>query len=129
MADDSQALSASVTQGDEGAFILALGGELDFLGAQAFSQKLTELRLSSPTTVVVDVSGLTFIDSTGLNALVAAAQSIQTEGGFLAVAGPSSHVARVFEIVRLGESVPVESSVEAALVRARAQRGEPQQTA
>ena len=102
--------------------VVALTGELDFLSASELDARLSDMRAQTGNAVVIDVSGLTFIDSTGLNVLVAGVQAIQATSSVV-VAGASKHVSRVFEIVRLEETVRVESTVEGAMRTAREGRG------
>jgi len=111
------ALSISVTEPSEGLFVVALSGELDMASAGELSLRLAGLR-SARTRIVVDVSALAFIDSSGLNALVTSARAVDADDGWIVVAGPSQHIARVFDVVRLAESVEIEGSVKEALRRA-----------
>ena len=69
--------------------------------------------------IVVDVSGLDFIDSSGLNALAVSARAVREATGLLVVAGAPEQIARVFEIVHLSESVSVQPSLAEALNVAR----------
>ena len=112
------ALSISVTEPGDGLFVVALSGELDMASAGELSLQLAGLRSSARTRIVVDVSGLAFIDSSGLNALVTSARSVDADDGWIVVAGPSQHIARVFDVVRLAESVEIEAYVKEALRRA-----------
>ena len=68
-----------------------------------------------PAKVIVDVSQLTFIDSSGLNLLAVAARAVTAAEGSFVVAGPSPGITRVFGVVQLESEVPVTESVEAAL--------------
>jgi anti-sigma B factor antagonist len=65
-------LQAEVVRDGETA-TLSLTGELDLAVVDLAREKLAEAREGNPTHVVVDLSGLTFIDSTGIAFLVAAA--------------------------------------------------------
>ena len=112
------ALSISVTEPGEGLFVVALSGELDMASAADLSVRLAGLRSSARTRIVVDVSALAFIDSSGLNALVTSARAVDADEGWIVVAGASEHIARVFDVVRLAESVEIEPSVKEALTRA-----------
>lgn len=112
------ALSISVIEPSEGLFVVALVGDLDTASAAEFSPRLAELPRNGPARVIVDVSGLTFIDSSGLNALVTGARAIEANDGWIVVAGASDHIARVFDVVRLAETVQLEASVGEALRRA-----------
>ena len=118
MAAESSPLSISVAEDCHGVRVVALTGELDFLSASDLGARLSDLRGQTGSAVVIDVSGLTFIDSTGLNVLVAGVQAIQATSSVV-VAGASKHVSRVFEIVRLDETVRVESTIEDAMRTAR----------
>ena len=112
------ALSISVTEPSEGLFVVALSGELDMASAAELSLRLAGLRSNARTRIVVDVSALAFIDSSGLNALVTSARAVDADDGWIVVAGASQHIARVFDVVRLAESVEIEGSVKEALRRA-----------
>jgi anti-sigma B factor antagonist len=114
------ALSISVAEPVSGVFVVSLVGDLDATSLDELSRQLAELRGKPRARVVVDVSGLEFIDSSGLNALVTGARAVEAHEGSMVVAGAPHYVARVFELVRLGESVEVEASVEEALRRAEA---------
>ncbi len=123
VAGESPSLSFTVADEGDGVLVLSLGGQLDFVSAPELAPRLADLQAATCDAVVVDVSGVTFIDSTGLNALVAGAQSIQSRDAAVLVAGASKHVARVFEIVRLGETLRLESTLEDAVRAARTGRG------
>lgn len=122
MAGEPSSLSFTVAQDGDGVLVVSLGGQLDFLSAPELAPRLADLQAATRDAVIVDVSGVTFIDSTGLNALVAGAQSIQSREARVIVAGASKHVARVFEIVRLGETLRLESTLEDAVRAARTGR-------
>ena len=123
MAAEPSSLSVSIADDGDGIVVVSLGGQLDFLSAPELAPRLSDLQSARCDAVVVDVSRVTFIDSTGLNVLVAGAQSIHSRDAAVVVAGASKHVARVFEIVRLGESVHLEPTLEDAVRAARARRG------
>ena len=97
--------------------VLAVAGELDLATSASFAQAVAALRVERGTGVVMDVTRLAFVDSSGLNAIVGASRAVRERGGSFAVGGAAEHIDRLFEMVRLGESVAVEGSVEAALSR------------
>jgi anti-anti-sigma factor len=66
---------------------------------------------------VIDLSHVSFIDSSGINELLQLARRLSAIGGQVVLAAPTETVARVFDIVKLGERVLVASSLEAALER------------
>lgn len=97
--------------------VVAVRGELDFDEAPALETVLAELRAEGEREIVVDLSELMFIDSSGISVLVGAARAATAEQGTLVVAAPTPHVQRVFDIVSLSELVAVEPGLEGALQR------------
>jgi anti-anti-sigma factor len=106
-----------VSSTDGSVVIVAIVGELDIDAAPELSGALDELLAAGTIEIVVDVSELSFIDSSGISALVAGARSTTAAGGTLVVASPTPHVQRVFDIVSLSELVAVEGDRERALQR------------
>jgi anti-anti-sigma factor len=106
-----------VSSAEDDVKVVALRGELDFDQAPAVSRALDDLRTDGALEIVVDLSELTFIDSSGISVLVAAARASAADKGTLVVAGPTPHVQRVFDIVSLSELVAVEPGLERALQR------------
>lgn len=121
--DSDHALSLSVSQPVPGSWIVELSGDLDIASVDDFSARLAIVTAESPAHVVLELSQLQFIDSSGLNSLVVAAREIEGKGGSMAVAAPSTYVARVFDLVRLDESVQIAASVEEALTTREATAG------
>jgi len=81
---------------------LALAGELDLAGVDAARERLGEAIEIEPERVVIDLSELTFIDSTGISFLLSAVK--QDDGGRLSfVACKASAVRRVFAITGVAE--------------------------
>ena len=79
--------------------VVALHGELDIASAGGLADALVEV---AGSTVVVDLSGLTFINSSGISALEAARSRILEKGlGQLVLARPREMVRKVLEIVGL----------------------------
>jgi anti-anti-sigma factor len=84
---------------DEGGVrVLRLDGELDMAGIDHFERLLVADRPPEATTFVIDLRGLTFIDSSGLRALIMADERVRAEGGrFIVVRG----VDRVNEVLEM----------------------------
>jgi anti-sigma B factor antagonist len=69
--------------------------------------------------LVVDLSRVPFIDSTGIAVLLEYLRDATGFGGRFCLAAPTGHVAHVFEIVRLNRSIPVfDNTREAVLAMA-----------
>lgn len=82
------------------AHVVRLRGELDIASAGKLRDALTRLADSS---VVVDISGVSFLDAGALSALLAARRDVQAKGSELTVRGAQGLVRRVFEITELTE--------------------------
>ncbi len=80
--------------------MLALEGELDLAGAAMLERELAGI---DEGPVVVDLRRLSFMDSSGLRALVVAARRLQDAGRRLALVPGAAHVMRVFDITRMRE--------------------------
>jgi anti-anti-sigma factor len=96
--------------------VVEVAGEVDMATSPQVAQAI-EAAPDSCRRVVVDLSELTFLDSSGLNALVVARRSLAARGIDLRVVTPAEHVIRrVFDIAQLGEELGVVDTFEAALV-------------
>ena len=77
---------------------LRLTGELDLAGVDRFERLLTADETPEVATFVLDLRELSFIDSSGLRALIMADQRVRAEGGrFIVVRGPD----RVNEVLEM----------------------------
>lgn len=80
--------------------VVELHGELDAVSADGLADALVEV---AGSTVVADLSGLTFMDCSGIAALVAARNRIMADGlGQLVVTRPGATARKTLEIVGLG---------------------------
>jgi anti-sigma B factor antagonist len=87
---------------DDDAVVVRVAGDLDMSNADALTEALTEPG-SGASTVVADLAGVTFMDSSAVSALVASARTLKAEGSRLALGPCSDVVARVLEITGLAE--------------------------
>ncbi len=96
-------------------YVLALGGEMDMGNAAALGKAVRELSPRDGACVIVELSALSFADSSALRELTRLARELRGDGGLLVLAAPGLHVARVFELTNIQGVVPVAESLEAAL--------------
>lgn len=80
---------------------VALRGELDIDSAPRVRSELAAAVESGAPTVLVDLHDVTFMDSSGLSALVAAGQALAARGASLYLEGASGAVRQVLEITAL----------------------------
>src|SRR4051812_10431968 len=78
-------------------------GELDLLTAPALREALEEAVALAPERIVVGMATVTFLDSTGLGALVHGWRLASQEGITLTVRGASPSVRRVITVTGLGD--------------------------
>ncbi len=87
--------------------VLTVGGEVDIVTVESFRTALLDAQRSPR--VVVDLRGVTFMDSAGINALVGAYHRLAPDGE-LRLVGLRQNVRRVFEITGLLELLRVDPS-------------------
>jgi anti-sigma B factor antagonist len=107
-------LDVSTTQQD-GHAVVAATGEVDLFTAPILDSELTQVVSDGAASVVVDLSGVEFLDSTGLSVIVKALKRIREAGGSLSVVVASERVAKVFRITGLDQILPVHPSLAEAL--------------
>jgi anti-sigma B factor antagonist len=83
--------------------IIEFDGELDLDGVTALSSTVAELLEGSPASIDVDAGGLRFIDSAGLQALLAAQKDAAAAGVELGVVRRSVAVDRILAMTGLGD--------------------------
>ena len=100
--------------------VIALSGELDVGTVDRFRAALRETVEGRDAAVVVaDLTQLTFMDSSGLAAMLGALRELTRVGRRLLVACANPTVLRVFEITRTDATFEICPTVEQALERAR----------
>ena len=85
--------------------LLRLTGELDLAGVDRFERLLVADGSPETGTFVVDMRGLTFIDSSGLRALIMADQRVRAEGGRFVVVKGSNQVNEVLEMTGVAKQI------------------------
>jgi len=92
-----------------------VAGELEMHSAPHLRQELLQACEGSEPRVLVDLSGLSFIDSTGIGVLVGALKRARENGGSLVLVCASERIRRVFEITGLLQALPLYASKPEAL--------------
>jgi len=87
--------------------ILDLAGRI-IIGASndALGTELRKLAEAGPSDVLVNLAGVTQMDSSGISTLVRSFVTLERQGGGLKILNPTGHVREVLELTRLIQSIP-----------------------
>lgn len=101
-ADSVRLVELNVTTSSQGDYaVVTATGELDLYTAPRLQTALASLIRDRADRVVVDLSGVEFCDSTGVNVLLAAMKRLQEQGGTLELAGLRPPVRRILQVTGL----------------------------
>lgn len=95
--------------------IVAPRGDIDMAVSDDLRARLTSLVDRGRVRLVLDLGAVTYIDSAGLGALVAALKHARATGGDIRVCAPASDVRSLFEMTRLDNVVSVHATREEAV--------------
>jgi anti-anti-sigma factor len=95
--------------------LVALAGELDLASAAKLEDELKHIEALRPELIVLDLQALSFMDSSGLRALLAADSRAREDGRRLVLVRGDERVQRVLRITRLDERLEIVDSVDAAV--------------
>lgn len=91
--------------------VLTATGEIDLATAPLLEERMNTMRDGS---LVLDLTGIDFIDSTGLRVILAADLAATEHGRNLAIVAVDGPVTRLFQITGVGQRLSIYDSVEAA---------------
>ena len=100
---------------DTGVTVLAPSGRLDVAGAPALKEAVSEAIKDEKPRLVIDMEGVSFVDSSGLGSVVAALKQLRSSQGDLRLAAPNQQVRVVLELTTLDRVFPYYATVEEAL--------------
>jgi anti-sigma B factor antagonist len=91
----------------EGSVRIALEGELDYSSALTLDDELRRAEASVHNVLVLDLSELRFMDSTGLGIIATSYRRMRRAGGRLIIASPTRAVRRIFQLTGMLERLEV----------------------
>ena len=92
----------------DGTVVIRLQGELDMCAAPTLGRDLTEALDGMPHTISLDLSGLTFLDSTGIRVLVGAHRRAAAQGCGFILRSPQRSVLRVLKLTGLDQVLVID---------------------
>jgi anti-sigma B factor antagonist len=113
-------LTLTVHQNGQG-MILKVGGEVDLATAPQLHAKLVDLvEVGEAGSVIVDLTPVAFMDSTGLGVLLAAHKRVRARGRSIGLVSPGGPVLRVLRLTGLDKVLPIHSSLAEAVAAQKA---------
>lgn len=109
MSHEEGSFEASATESEDGSWRVVASGELDVATADRLVAALEPVFHNPPANVTLDLHDVTFIDSSGLRAVVRSAAMVQDTGGRLVLDRMSPTVSRVLEVTGLLETLSGEA--------------------
>jgi anti-anti-sigma factor len=91
--------------------LVAVAGEADITNRDDLRGVLDAEVTQRPATLIVDLSGLRFMDSSALHVILQANRALDREGGVMALVAPQEAVAKMLKLTTADRLIPVFSSV------------------
>jgi anti-sigma B factor antagonist len=104
---------------DATTLVIAVKGEIHTTTAPEFSSRLNDAIARGNTAVVLDLTQVAFIDSTGLSVLLNGLRRVTRVRGRMVIACANPTVLRLFEITRLDSTFEILPSCDEAIDRVR----------
>ncbi len=87
---------------------ISITGRLDILGSDAIALKFTSLTVATGRRVVVDLTGVSFLASIGIRAIISNAKALQQRGGKMVLfVGDNAAVAKTLETTGIDTLIPM----------------------
>ena len=113
---DDQGLTVDISERD-GVAVLAPQGDVDMNASPALRASIRPLVSKDKSRVVIDLSGVPYMDSSGVATLVEAMKLVRNHKGSLALCGMNDRVRGIFEIARLDQYFSIHDSIDAAIAQ------------
>lgn len=98
-----------------GAIILSIQGEVDLANAASLRTELTSAIGTGTRLIVVDLTDLRYIDTSGINVLLDTHRAFAKDGSVIVLVVGSSMIQRTFKIIGLEQLIPMYPTVETAI--------------
>jgi anti-sigma B factor antagonist len=95
--------------------VLPLEGDIDLHISPVVTETLNAMIKKKPEWIMIDLSGVTYIDSAGMAALILAMQEVEAYGGRFFLSGLQETIRSIFEISRLDGIFRIFPDVDTAL--------------
>lgn len=100
---------------DRNVAVFTLEGEIDLHSAPSLRALFQAKTKAKTQALVVDLTDVPYIDSTGLAAIIEYFRDATAYSGILCLAGLNEQLRSIFKIVRLDQTIPMFATVSAAV--------------
>ena len=107
-------MEMSVRAVDRGATLIVLRGRLDREAANIVEHRFNDLAASQKS-LIVDLSGVSYIASMGMRMFLLIGKALAAEGGKMALMAPTPDVAGVLKTAGINTAIPVHATLDDAL--------------
>ena len=107
----------SVSRFGADSFVVAAGGELDLHTIGRLRDKLADVVERGAQHVLVDLTGVSFMDATALGVLLGAAKALRSSGGQMVLVADDPRITRVIEITGLTQVFRIEPTLPEGVQR------------
>jgi anti-sigma B factor antagonist len=94
--------------------LVELAGEADVTNSDKLREVLEAEVAKQPRTMIIDLSGLRFMDSSALHVILRVNRTMDRQGGVLALVSPREPVAKMLRLTAADQLIPVYASVTEA---------------
>jgi anti-sigma B factor antagonist len=108
-------MSLLIDSAPGGITIIRPSGRLDLLRAAQFKQDLSKIVSGGQSRLVIDLDAVTFIDSSGLGALIGGLKAARQADGDLRIARPNQQASVILQLTTLDRVLKPYSTIEEAL--------------
>ena len=108
-------MQIEMQQAHERVTVVAPKGRLDMASASSFRERVLQLVQSGSTHLVIDLSEVSFVDSSGLGAIIGGLKVARQAGGELRIARPNQQVLLVLDLTSLNRVLEPYGTVEEAV--------------
>lgn len=103
------------TRNEGDVVVVSASGEVDVFTAPGLDEALREQLDAGASRLVIDLSSVVFLDSTGLGVLVKNLKRTREAGGWMHLVVTSDRIRKIFDITGLDASMPIFDTVDEAV--------------
>ena len=100
---------------ENGNLVIQLSGEMDALGCSKIRPNLEEIANQTHLHTVLDINQISFIDSSGIGAIVFLFKRLKQQGRSLEIIGVQGQPQELMTLLRIDAAIPVTATIDRQL--------------